>query len=437
MTSLRPFQIILIVIFVFLALLSILLLSTYNPPPDPDEVAYGDGVVIWGTLPYRAVSGVLSEISKVDRSFSAVTYVDIRPETFANDFVNAIAEGRSPDLLLMPHTDLVKHRSKLLPIPYTTVGFTERDIRDRFIDGAEIFARNDGFYAVPVAVDPMVLYWNRDLLATAGLASAPTTWEQLIAQAVPLLTKRDNNRNILQSAVAFGEYRNVRHAYGVLSLLLLQSGSQMVQEGTKGYVVALNQSENAAGRPPLESAVQFYTDFANTTSPLYSWNRAEQEDQLAFIASDLALYFGYGSEAATIESRNPNLNFDVAMVPQGADATVFRTYGTFYGFAIPRASGNTEGAFNAARVLSSGQNALALSKALQMAPVERRSLGAGGSGALESIVYQAALVARGWLSPDLPTTESALQTMVEDVVSGRERPSNAVNDAIDRLILAY
>ena len=63
----------------------------------------------------------------------------------------------------MSHEKLVEHRSRLQSIPYES--FPERDFRNRYIDGASIFAMRDGVYAFPLMVDPLVMYWNRDIFS--------------------------------------------------------------------------------------------------------------------------------------------------------------------------------------------------------------------------------------------------------------------------------
>lgn len=436
MLNLRPFQVVLLGGFAFLGILAIVLLQGFNPTSNPEDTAYGDRVILWGPFPFNEVNQVLESIRDQDKAFEAVEYVSVPQDQFANRFVNAIAEGNSPDLVMLPHTELVNQRSKLLPIPYDTSGFSLRSLRDTYVDGAEIFALKDGVYGIPYLLDPLLLYWNRDLLAGAGLSGAPATWENLVGTAAPALTIRDNSRNILQSAVAFGEFTNVRNATAVLSLLTMQSGSQLVSETDRGYEVALNDS-SVNGQPPLEAALKFYTDFANASNPLYSWNRAQEEDRLAFIASDLALYFGYASEASMIQNRNPNLNFDVTIPPQGSNATVRRTYGTFYALTIPRASRNTQGAFAVARVLATPQNSLNMAVALEHTPTNRAALQADITDPYAEVAYQSALFARGWLSPNPSATDAAFESMVDDVNSSRSRIGSAVSDAINRLILAY
>ena len=90
----------------------------------------------------------------------------------------------------------------------------------------------------------------------------------------------------------------------------------MVTESNNRYVVELNKSVVANSLPPFETSVQFFTNFSNANNQLYSWNRQQQLDRNAFTGGDLAMYFGFGSEAAALLKQNPNLNFDMAPMPQ-------------------------------------------------------------------------------------------------------------------------
>ena len=433
--SLRPFQIILIAIFIFLAFLSLVVLARYKGGGSNAQTTYGKSVEIWGTLPSQVFKNVLGNIAINNKDFSVVHYKQVDAQNFDLTFLNAIAEGKSPDMIILPSEDLVKERAKLMPIPYKTLPL--QNFRNTYVDGAAIFARPDGIYAVPFAVDPLMMYWNRDLFASAGLANPPRTWEQLTTDDVPKLTQRTSSLSIVQSAVAFGEVTNVQHAKDLLIMLALQSGSAGIKEVNNRYEVDLNQAITQGGRPPLEAALQFFTDFSNVNSPLYSWNRAMPNDEQAFIGGKLALYFGLGSEAQDISNKNPNLNFDVTSVPQGATATVKRTYGTFYGFAIPRAAKNPSGAYAAIQTLMTPQNNEALTKALNMASPRRDVIAAGDANIYRSTMLQSALIARSWLDPDPTASQSIFSQMVEDVLSGRARVTQAASDAVSRLILKY
>jgi ABC-type glycerol-3-phosphate transport system substrate-binding protein len=434
MFNIRPFQIVLIGGFAALAILGLIFFSVYQSSVDRDERSYGARVVIWGTLPRDAFRTVFNEVTANDKDFQVVEYVEKDLRTFDLELLTAIAEGRSPDLIVLRSDAIVAHRGKLRGISYETV--PERTFKDTYIDGAEIYLLSDGVYGLPFAVDPMVMYWNRDIFSSSGLATPPRTWEELVAITEPAITEVDASLGITRSALGFGEYANIRNAKNILSLLFLQSGTEIVTEAKDGYQITLEETRRG-GIPPADASLSFYTQFANPAGTEYTWNRALPQDRQEFASGDLALYFGLGSEYRAIDAANPNLNFDVTQVPQGSGATIKRGFGAFYAFAIPRASGNAQGAWQAARVLSGQATSAALAEYLDLAPVHRSEIGKGSSDPYRQTLYTAALTARAWLDPDPAGSENVFKTMIEDVTSGRTRVSDAVDDAVDRLQLLF
>ncbi len=435
MSNVRPFQVALIAVFGVLGLVAIIFLTTYQAKKSTEETAYGNSIEIWGTLPQEVIKIALQEVTKTDKAFNVVEYRQFDKKSFDSELVNAIAEGRSPDLIILQSSSIVKLRPKLFAIPYETM--TQRDFKDAYVDGAEIFGLAEGFYGIPFAVDPMIMYWNRDLFASNGLAQAPTTWEQVVGDVVPKLIVHDTRRNVLQSGVSFGEYRNVAHPKEMLMVLALQSGSKLVTQSETTYKVELDDAIGDQSRPPFESTVQFYTDFSNVNSPLYSWNRAMPQDTNAFLAGDLGLYFGPGSEYRDLQNKNPNLNFDVAQMPQGVGATALRTYGEFYAFSIPKAAKNPQASYAVANVMSRAVQAQSIAQGINMAPVLRGSIAQGDSNFYRQIILNSALISRSWLDPSSSESDTIFMQMIEDIVSNRARVSEAVGDAIDRLTLIF
>jgi hypothetical protein len=274
------------------------------------------------------------------------------------------------------------------------------------------------------------------MFSSNGLANPPRTWETLVSSVVPSINEITAQLDIIQSAIAFGEFTNITNAKAIISMLLLQAGSGIVEETERSYVVAFTNAIGG-GLPPGDAALSFYTQFSNPSTGNYSWNRALPNDRFQFLGGKLALYFGFGSELRTIRNANPNLNFDVSEVPQGAEATVKRTYGTFYAFTVPRASGNVQGAYLAAQRLGSAAQSARLAESFGLAPVHRSVVAAGSGNRDREILYRSALISRGWLDPDPSASENIFKSMVEDVTSGRERVSTAVSDAVNRLRLAF
>lgn len=424
--NIRPFEIALIGIFALIAIIGLVFLSTYKSDSE-SKLIYGDEVVIWGTLDKDVFNNLLTELRKSDEALTVVSYVEIDERTFESDILNAIAEGRSPDLIVLPHNLLVTYRTKLQAISSETLD--PRVFRDTYIDGAEIFLLSDGVYGIPFAVNPLVMYWNRDIFSGSGLAEPPKTWEKLVSETVQATVRMDARYNLTQSAVAMGEFANVENAKDVLAMLFFQAGSKIVEESGDGYRVTLSASTQN-NLTPGDAALGFYTQFIIPDRELYSWNRSRSLDRNEFINGSLAMYFGKGNERERIELQNSNLNFDTAPVPQGADVTVKRNYADFYAFAIPRASKNIPGAYAVALLLGNDENSKVLVDSLGFAPA-RRSLYTGATGDPHTqVVYQSALIARGWLDPNPEGSEGLFRDIVEGLTSGRKRLEGISKDFV-------
>ncbi|MEK7639022.1 MAG: hypothetical protein AAB388_02580 [Patescibacteria group bacterium] len=435
--KLRPFELALVIIFGVFAGIALILLATNQPGADDknDTSIIRTPVEIWGTLPEAAVTSVLDSLSLSNESFRQVSYRYVDPTSFDNALTNALADGVGPDLLLVSHEQLVDQRRRLQPFSYET--YPLRDFRSRYVDGAELFARNDGIYALPIAIDPLMLYYNRNILSNAGFLKPPATWEELITTQFPTLIERDFDRTIFRSVVAMGEYENIRNAFGMLSALLLQGGSGGVTEESDGAYRIRLQEQTGGENDPLRSAADFYVRFSKPSNTLYSWNRSFTEDRAQFVSEDLVFYFGYGSEARDIERLNPNLNFDIAEIPQGATATVRRTYGRFYGLSALRSSDNLTGAYTAMTILGALEQTTALALAADMVPAYREAIAAGSNDTYGRLTFMSAAVAYGWLNPDINATNDILETMTRDINENRRDVTSAANDAVRRLQLEY
>ena len=147
----------------------------------------------------------------------------------------------------------------------------------------------------------------------------------------------------------------------------------------------------------------------------------------------MAIYFGLASEYATIKNKNPNLNFDVVLLPQTAGAKVDSTFGNLLGLAIMKNSGNPAGAYTVLSALTSGE-AVPFWKDLFNVPSARRDiLGQTETNAAKSIFNQSAIISKGWLDPNGPETSAIFQEMVESYTTGQSGLETAVGTASDQL----
>ncbi len=425
----KNFQLIVLIGFIVAAIFGVLVFSGMIPIGDKSNTAGGQGtVVVWGTIKSQAISEILEEFNTANPTF-VVKYVQKSPETFDKNLLEALASGNGPDMFFLPDNLIYHYKNKILPIPYQS--FPLASFKTNFAGAGEVFLASQGVLAFPMTIDPLMMYYNRSMLDSAGITQPPAYWDDLV-NTVPLLTKKDQTNTIIKSAVAMGQFVNVAHAKDVISTLFMQAGNPIISEKDGAFNSVLGET---VGKYDLPSVLQFYTDFADPLKNVYSWNRSFSNSADAFSSENLAFYFGYASELQTLVNKNPNQNFLVASVPQIKNASFKLTSSHVTGIAISAFSKNMTTAITAAGLMSSGKFAADLATALNVAPARRDLLGIKQTNLYTAIFYPSALYARSWLDPSTPDTDNIFKGMVDGVLSNNMSPSDAVDDASSKLDL--
>jgi ABC-type glycerol-3-phosphate transport system substrate-binding protein len=424
----RTFQTILLAIFGFFILAGVIALATFGKGGnDQDIVAQAE---IWGTLPSEAVNRVVSRYNDANEGALFVTYRELAPASFDAEVVDALAAGKGPDALFLTDDQMVRYEDKLYTIPFTSI--SERLFRDTYIEGSELFINSGGVLALPVVVDPLVMYWNRTLFNAARIAQPPSYWDELIGMGEKL-TIVDDSFNVTQSVIALGEYGNIDHAKEIIITLILQAGNPITLRDAAGRIGVIMADNLGLPEAPADSALRFYTEFANPVKPVYSWNRSLPSSRASFLRGDLALYLGFGSELTLLHEENPNLNFDLAPVPQVRDSTLETTFGRIYGVALVKQSKNLAGAFKTATLLSGEEAAGFFAEELALSPARRDLLSVKPTDPYQATLYEEALISSSFLDPDPKATDDIFGELVANISSGRLPVSRAVSQASDRL----
>jgi ABC-type glycerol-3-phosphate transport system substrate-binding protein len=428
------FQIFVVGIFVVFIVAGVIIFATYkNKNTDTALPA----VTIWGTFPADAINGLVTELNKTRTSSLVVNYVQKDETNFDNDFIQALARGQGPDAILVPQDMLMKHEDKLVAIPDTVL--TERDFKDRYIPQAELYFNKDRqILALPLTIDPLMMYWNRSIFTSAGIATYPKSWDEF-SKIIPKINQKDANANIRRSAIAMGEFVNINNARELLGILLIQAGNPITTYGDASsgsrLVSTLGDGE-FLGTKYSTPAVTFYTQFSNPRDPYYSWNRSLPMSKSLFLSGSLATYFGFASEYSDLRAKNQNLDFDVAPLPQAKGEQGRATYGKMYGFSIVRSTPSAQNTYNVISALSDPQAISFINKITGLPPVRRDMIATGSKDPYQSLFYDSALVSRSWLDVDPKATSQIFQTMIESITSGRADVYTAIQTAHTALDLS-
>jgi ABC-type glycerol-3-phosphate transport system substrate-binding protein len=419
------FQTILLGMFVVFAVGGLIIFSVYKGGQTNDTPV----VVIWGTIDRIEINEYITNALKANGLKMDIRYAQKRPERIYQEYLEAVAARKAPNALLLSQDQILKFRGKIQPIPYNYL--SQKDFKSTYIQQSELYLEPIGFDAFPFTVDPMVMYWNRDIFTNGGVANPPKRWNEF-ANLVPLLTKRDAATNITQSTVALGESRNIAHAKEIMSLLVLQVGIPITTDiGNQGLQSVLTSNPNSLVNPPALGALRFYTEFANPVKEVYSWNKSLQPSQVMFLSNKLAVYFGFASENKEIAQKNPNLNFGVTTVPQPAPqpGLVNTTFGKMYGFSLTSTSPNPENTISVLTMLTNKTSLALWQKESGLPSVRRDSLGVQASDGDAYTFSISSLWSRGWLDPDYQATQVIFADMIENVTTSKLESDAALNDA--------
>jgi len=305
------------------------------------------------TLNYWRVIDEQDSFGEIIQAYNAlhpnisINYKKLRTEDLESSLLNAMAEDRGPDMFSIPNTWLRAYQSKIYPLPaslkvaYQSVQGTyqkktvvtikntatpsAKNIQDTYISdvGNNVIiptldpATNQYskmVYGLPLSVDTLVLYYNKDLLDLAGIASPPQTWSDFQKDVIAL-AKIDQNNDIIRAGAAIGTSKNVDRSADILALLMMQNGVVMANDNGSP---TFNQVPAgwSGSTPPAEQALQFYTDFAQPTKQVYTWNNKISGSLDAFVRGQAAFFIGYGYHQGYIKARAPKLNYNLAAIPQ-------------------------------------------------------------------------------------------------------------------------
>ena len=430
----KGFQIGVLIFFGVFVLLGVLIFSgaiKIGGGKSASDAVSSPSITIWGTVPAKKLAPAIT--LSTQGSGMTVKYVAKDPRTYDEEILKAFAFGGLPDAFLLSQDLIFKYEDKIINIPFTY--FPERTYDDSFVRAAEIFKKGEGFLGFPIFTDPLIMYYNQDLLEAAGFTTPPKYWSDLFEYA-PALTKINEALKIDKAGVGLGEFTNVKNAKEIFSALMLQLNNDMVARDpiTNRYSPTLSASSNVSSKPAIQS-LDFYSGFSDPVKDIYSWNKSMKSSDQEFISGDLAIYFGLASEFEGIKAKNPNLNFDIAPIPQVKELPTIITYADVYALAIPINSAKGQIALSIASSLSSGPAAAGISGASGYAPIRRDLISAPNQTKYTKVYYGAALDSRSWIDPDDKKTTEIFTRMFENVLSGLSEPSEAVGTADTELKL--
>lgn len=258
-------------------------------------------ITYWGLWePIDVMQPIIDEYEAANTNVEIV-YVQKNFTQYEQNLPAQLADAASPDIVRIHNTWTPMLKQYLVPMPSsvmntTTYGTTYYSI------AKESFSDEDGnIYAVPLMIDGLMLYYNKDLFEDAGLDEPPKDWDEFTDYAQKL-TKTGTNGKITQAGAAIGSTNNIRHYDELISLLMIQNGVEFFEN-----------DEFTLQDESFQPTLKFYTKFVTEYKV---WNDGFDDDLKMFYDGEVAMIFAPSWRVFDIIQSNSSLEFDVAPVPQ-------------------------------------------------------------------------------------------------------------------------
>lgn len=387
----------------------------------------------WGVFDDRSAFDKVITDFKIQNPGIKVLYRQFSYEEYERSLIDALAAGTGPDIVMIHNTWLPKHGDKLLALPAKIPGLkqpllTIQDYKANFVDVAfNDFVFNNQIYALPLYVDTLAIFYNKDILNSAGISRPPQDWEEFNSD-VEAITRLDGSGQIIQSGAAIGTARNINRSTDLLSALMIQTGVRMTDADNIGASFAGSVNGVQVG----QSALKYYTDFANPSVRTYTWNDVQHYSVDAFTEGKTAMMFNYSHKAGDLKNKASRLNFGVAPMPQ-VSSTDVKNYANYLGIGITASSKNPNEAWKFVAYLASKEGAQSY-LSVTLRPSARRDLIELQRNDLDLGVFAIqALSARSWYQIDNTAIETIFADMIDDVNFGRMSVKDSLENAESRV----
>ena len=385
-------------------------------------------VHLWGTLPESEMNAFLQNFNAIAKTYT-VRYTYVSEASFDQKLLEALASGIGPDLIIARYQTILSQEKRIYPyvIP-------EKTFKDMYVDGASVlFSQEKGALALPVSVEPLVLFYNRSLFSKHAIVEPPATWDEVSRITPSLIAVKDGK--FLETSIALGT-PDVPYAKDIIMAIVGQLKQvpvvRMSVPGGTGYFEVLANEPAFEGSEirPLSTTNSYFTQFGDSNQTTYSWNSSFGKADDAFVAEKLAMYIGYSGELSTLRARNPRADIAMTFLPQTKGYNTFVTGMRMYGVAMLISPKNPVAAQFAQAQLASSNFSPALAGIVGAPPALRAYSGTQG---LDPVIARSMLVARGWHDSRERESSLHLSTMISDIINHRMGVNDASSVFVSRL----
>ncbi|MEA1909690.1 MAG: extracellular solute-binding protein, partial [Patescibacteria group bacterium] len=360
---------------------------------------------------------------------------------YQNDLIKEIADDKGPDMFMI-HNDWLPYQiNQIYPAPSSVISLEE--YQEKYPEVAiDDFVESGKIYAMPYFIDNLILYYNIDLFHDADIPRSqipPKTWSDVV-EVTPKLTKFDRNGLLTQSAINMGvDNEWVPRFAEIIAALIYQNGGQMTTSDHTKTIFDLPVTDDKPYYPG-ENALEFYTDFANPNSSLYTYSDATYTDGSkkfpsdiqAFLEGKLAMYVGYAYQIENIRDLKGSFQFDTTLLPQSRSEEP-ATIANYWGETVSRNSDYPQVAWDFINYVSQKSNLRSYVRATGHVGASNELIKRDLNRPYYGPVAKQVEHSKSWYRSNTPEIEDIFADMVNSVLHYRTSAKQAIESAVNKI----
>lgn len=294
-----------------------------SAPADKTSASNGettDGVVeltMWGGWAGDQIGQLEKQLEGFNNSQDRIRITYMAQDTMEQKLLTAIASDEVPDIVLWDrfNTSVYAPKGALTALD-EYVAKENLDMSQFYEPAVDELTSGGKLYGIPLTVDTRVIFYNKDLLAEAGVDPASITdWDSLEAAAVKLT--KWNGSTLEQAGFSLKDV-------GLFNNWIAQAGGQMIDDSVNPPVTAFNTEEGLT--------VLNYWDKLLNEDKVYQLGFEDGLGGDGFKAGKVALTFN--GPWVLEQYKEAGINFGVIGQPAGPAGDRHAMMGGF-GLAIP------------------------------------------------------------------------------------------------------
>ena len=394
---------------------------------------------IWGIRDEPLVFEPIIQAYNQSYPHVTVNYTLKDEKTYHEDLLRAFADNQAPDILMLQDNWLSVYQDKIYPLDLSAdKHFNVFDLKQDYspvsLSGV---IENNHLLGLPFYTDTLVLYYNQDIFKHYNIVLPPTTWEEIL-DLIPILRQVNPQGRISRAAIALGLASNVEWEIDILSALMMQYGSEMVDLSEKRVIFDRAVEKGNKSIAPGEEAINFYTQFANPYSRYYTWNDNMDNSIIAFSRGEAVMMIGYNQAKKIIERYSPNLSYGVTALPQFIDGSSSRiNYGQTMVLSVLQSSQHQKASWDFLKFFNQKNIAQSYFNQTKNPPARLDLINESLNDLDSGVFIRQLLTTYNWYQYNFQDIKKIFQEIINEVLLKGEEPARAIGTARDNINLFW